>query len=366
MDISSIEVDITIIQGKGLVAKDRNRFGKKTRSDPYIVVQKEGSYDALYTTKTIKESLDPQWNESFKLYLSHALDISGKAPIKFHIFDHDKLTSRDSMGTVTIKLPDLSGGALVVPHPWTEWYPVESGREDSKYYCEDAKGQLQISVALSVRKVLNLKRGNVKALSGTIQLKLMWDLEKKTDLDTSCVAIDKKGNILMDETVYFGDLVNSNGSITHSGDTVVGGSGKGEVITCKLNQIKQHVHALYFILSVATPEHTFQDVESSEIRVRDMESGVDVCTFTPTFAGNHTSMFLMRLARVDAGVWKMTVIEDTDHTGELYLYYDYKIELLTKFGYSLTIYISCIIQLGTLEALFLRSRVIREISFLEL
>ena len=36
MDISDIEIDITIVQGKDLVAKDTHLLGKKTTSDPLI------------------------------------------------------------------------------------------------------------------------------------------------------------------------------------------------------------------------------------------------------------------------------------------------------------------------------------------
>ena len=42
--------------------------------------------------------------------------------------------------------------------------------------------------------------------------------ETAIDLDTSCVAVDHSGNILLDESVYFADLSNSNGAIRHSGD----------------------------------------------------------------------------------------------------------------------------------------------------
>ena len=261
-----------------------------------------------YKTQVKERTLNPSWNESFKIQTEH----TSESTLSFQIFDYDLLSDDDNMGSVTVLLPDYTSVSAVAPS--TEWYKVE-GRK--------AKGELQIQIAVSVRKLLNVKRGNSKELNGKIQLKLNWEMEGiTTDLDTSCVAIDSFGNILMDETVYFGDTVNSNGSIKHSGDALAGG-GNGEVITCELNRIKQHVCALYFILSVATPGRTFEDVESSEVLVRDVSSGIDVCRFVPTFAGKHTSMFLMRLARVrnqggggGHGPWKMTIIEDTDRTGE--------------------------------------------------
>lgn len=204
--------------------------------------------------------------------------------------------------------------------PTTEWFPVEkTSSVDASYNCPKAKGKVQISISVSVRKRLNVKRGNSQDLAGKIQLQLNWDLRERIDLDTSCVGIDSTGRVLMDETVYFADLVNSNGSIRHSGDVTTGGR-KGEIIDVNLDLIPRHVMALYFILCVATPGKTLTDVESADIVVRKVYAGtgagdynLDVCRFVPTFAGGHTSMFLMRIAR-QAGTWKMTIIEDTDHT----------------------------------------------------
>ena len=76
-------------------------------------------------------------------------------------------------------------------------------------------------------------RGNTYPLNcGRIRVSLQWVIEdgEKADIDTSCVAIDGQGNIVMDETVYFGDLMNSNKSIRHSGDALEGG--KGVIVDC--------------------------------------------------------------------------------------------------------------------------------------
>ncbi len=216
-------------------------------------------------------------------------------------------------------------GCVIIPvseymdkPPCTEWFPVQKSWEgNEKYSCPKAKGRVKISLAVNMRKYLNMKRGNSNEVNGKIQLKLNWELEgsNPTDLDTSCVAIDSLGNILMDETVYFGDLVNSNRSILHSGDTLSGG-GKGEVIDVDLNRVRTFVRALYFVLSVATPGRTFVDVESADVVIREVNGQNDIMRFTPTFSGQNTSMFLCRIARTNTGAWRMTIIEDTDHTGE--------------------------------------------------
>lgn len=315
-EIAGLEIDIQILKGEDLVAKDRNLLGKKTTSDPFIKVY----YDGIchHETAVQEKNLNPTWNETLKIHSNHGppkSDSGSGSSIAFFIYDYDVLSDPDNMGCISIPVAEY-----IDKPPTTEWFSVEKTSDvDANYNCPKAKGKVQISISISVRKRLNVKRGNSQDLAGKIQLQLNWDLRERIDLDTSCVGIDSTGRVLMDETVYFADLVNSNGSIRHSGDVKTGGR-KGEIIDVNLDLIPRHVMALYFILCVATPGKTLTDVESADIVVRKVYAGdsqrsynLDVCRFVPTFAGGHTSMFLMRIAR-QAGTWKMTIIEDTDHT----------------------------------------------------
>lgn len=208
----------------------------------------------------------------------------------------------------------VNGTISLTNPPSKKWMPVEK----AKGFTKPVTGEIEVKTALSIRKLLTAVRGNSLGVDGgLIDVKLDWKLEdgRGVDLDTSCVAVDRLGNVLMDETVYFGDLVNSNRSIIHSGDVLSGG-GKGEVITCQLSAVKRHVQALYFILTVATPGKSFEDVKSASIQVLDKKSQCTLCTFTPSLVGDNTAMFLMRISRQGTGHgWKMTIIEDTDHTG---------------------------------------------------
>jgi len=163
-------------------------------------------------------------------------------------------------------------------------------------------------------KVPNLVRGNTYPLPcKRIRVSLQWQLEagQKTDLDTSCVAIDRYGNILMDETVYFGNLENSNRSIHHSGDARQGGI--GEIIHCNLDRVSNNVCALYFLVTAATLDKTLKDVKTASVRIIDTASDTPLCQFIPAFGGEHTAMFLMRVTREHQN-WTMSIIEDMDHT----------------------------------------------------
>ena len=164
--------------------------------------------------------------------------------------------------------------------PWSEvresWRQVGIGT--GKLKCKDATSDIQVEVSISGKQVANMVRGNTYPLNcGRIRVSLQWVIEggEKTDLDTSCVAIDGQGNILMDETVYFGDLINSNKSIRHSGDALEGR--KGEIVDCNLDNILRSVRAFYFIVTVATPNKTCRDVKSASVTVMNTTSKTPLC-----------------------------------------------------------------------------------------
>jgi len=73
-------------------------------------------------------------------------------------------------------------------------------------------------------------------LNKSVQICLAWDTEQRRrglDLDASCVAVSKSGQVLLNETVYYVNLVNTNGSIRHSGDEQTGTTrGDDEIIYC--------------------------------------------------------------------------------------------------------------------------------------
>ena len=63
--IKSYLVDLTVIQGRGLAAKDRHFLTRqRTTSDPYVVALL-GLDQSLGKTKTCKKTLSPVWNAKF-------------------------------------------------------------------------------------------------------------------------------------------------------------------------------------------------------------------------------------------------------------------------------------------------------------
>ena len=130
----AIKVRLTILQGRGLAPKDRNLLGKHTTSDPYVEIWVDG--DKKGVTKTVGKTLDPVWNnEMFELII----DGENTPDILLKIWDEDRNSDPDAMGTVTLKIPCEKIDT-------TEWYeiPKDSAR--------NAKGDVQVRVQTLVSK----------------------------------------------------------------------------------------------------------------------------------------------------------------------------------------------------------------------
>jgi len=105
-------------------------------------------------------------------------------------------------------------------------------------------------------------------------------------------------------------LTNSNESIVHSGDETTGAAaGDDERIQVHLNRIPMHIIALYFILSVATPDKNFSDVKSAQARFISAATGEGICRFVPHTMGRNATIFLVRIFRSNHG-WNLTAIEE--------------------------------------------------------
>ena len=330
--VAGASITIEVGKGRNLVAKDCSLLRKAKTSDPYVIIhynQRE-----IGRTKTIyKNCLSPDWqNEKFEinfnikeaqeLILEHKTAKSKM--IEFCIMDEDLITSSDSMGIVQVAVPQL-GGVLRTE----SWYRVTTGIPKTREYCKNATGELQIVVTTIVRQMYKLHRGNVLTINQFPQKEchltfgLSWDIPKEInigiDLDSCCVAVDRDGNILMDETVYYGNLHNPNRSIGHSGDENTGTKvGDDEYINIALNLVPSNVLALYILLFVASPEQTFQNVTSAQVRIIGQYTGNGICRFVPSeIAGSSTALFLVRIARNEsngiANDWMITPIEESDN-----------------------------------------------------
>lgn len=136
--VQFLEVKIKILEGRSLVPKDKNIFGRPTSSDPYVKIYHATNYIA--ETGIMWKTLNPVWENA-----DFTLPIVPKALTEFntvelHIFDRDKFSSDDAMGTVFVPIPRNINMSVCT------WYPVESG--SGRNYCRNATGELKIEIEL--------------------------------------------------------------------------------------------------------------------------------------------------------------------------------------------------------------------------
>ena len=311
-ELAGLTITVDILQGRDLIAKDRNLLGRRTTSDPYAKLFVGGKL--IGTTKVIPKTLNPKWNARFQ-YKAGADSAACMIQPEYRnqpqigalltIWDRDDIGNDDSMGTVSITFNPLQTET-------TKWYTV--GKGSGKNFCSNAKGEVQVKVTFEGSRMIQVSRGQEHTLLyNRIRVGLAWDVEmgQHVDLDSTCVAVDRNGQVLMDETVYYGNLANSNLSIQHSGDELTGEAiGDDEKILFELDRIPSKVLALYFLLTVVTPGKTFQDVKSAHVRFISTESREGICRYVPhSLGGKNTSLFLCRLARKGAN-WVLTPIEE--------------------------------------------------------
>ncbi|CCE61715.1 hypothetical protein TPHA_0B00440 [Tetrapisispora phaffii CBS 4417] len=94
-------LNLNLISAKDLLAADRN--GK---SDPYVDVVVNGI--TVYTSKTVKKSLSPTWNERTKVPIP-----SRKfSEVKLDVYDWDRAGNNDPLGYVKLDLDNLEPGKV--------------------------------------------------------------------------------------------------------------------------------------------------------------------------------------------------------------------------------------------------------------
>ncbi|XP_055878797.1 uncharacterized protein LOC106052623 isoform X3 [Biomphalaria glabrata] len=113
---NKVIVELTILQGKDMVAMDRNGF-----SDPFCIVSVKDK--KVFTTSVKKKTLFPKWNETVTLEMSlvdaHNLTID--------VFDKDVI-SKDFMGTLRLSLDELKELSLKGTSEWYSLDKIKNGK----------------------------------------------------------------------------------------------------------------------------------------------------------------------------------------------------------------------------------------------
>eukprot|EP00548_Thalassiothrix_antarctica_P020633 CAMPEP_0194185472 /NCGR_PEP_ID=MMETSP0154-20130528/42870_1 /TAXON_ID=1049557 /ORGANISM="Thalassiothrix antarctica, Strain L6-D1" /LENGTH=167 /DNA_ID=CAMNT_0038903835 /DNA_START=9 /DNA_END=509 /DNA_ORIENTATION=- len=139
-NIQGYDIQMTLLRGRDLVAKDRHLITRqRTTSDPYVEVFL-GIDQRLGKTRTIsKNCINPEWNEKFTFHIEN----NKKTGVIFlKIYDEDVLTDADLMGTLIVPIPQQ-----II----TKWYPVET------VFGQNATGELEIQFEVTPIKSTNVR-----------------------------------------------------------------------------------------------------------------------------------------------------------------------------------------------------------------
>jgi len=156
--IDRMLVEFHVLQGKDLVAKDRNMFGKKTSSDPYVAIsllctpkitkpgqKKKVQKIRLGKTEVKKKNLNPRWNFSKGSSIPFSRN-NETLQLMFEIYDEDKLSADDSMGVLTLEALE-----------WKDSVGTSQWQEIPKGSAKDVTGEIQIKVSTSLHRVQGLR-----------------------------------------------------------------------------------------------------------------------------------------------------------------------------------------------------------------
>ncbi|MCF6524736.1 TerD family protein [Streptomyces sp. JJ36] len=150
-----------------------------------------------------------------------------------------------------------------------------------------------------------------------VQIGLGWKARSTTgaafDLDASALLCGG-GRVLGDEYfVFYNNLKSPEGSVEHTGDELVGGTGAGddETVLVDLSLVPGRVDAIVFPVSIYEAEarhQTFGQVTDAYIRVVNEDDGQELARYDLTEdASSETAMIFGELYR-HGGEWKFRAV----------------------------------------------------------
>lgn len=172
------------------------------------------------------------------------------------------------------------------------------------------------SVNLSKGQQISLSKSDGGALN-VVRMGLGWQAaprkgflakltgNREIDLDASAVLIAGKEVI---DVVFFQQLTSKDGSVQHSGDNLVGGTGQGddESIVVDLQRVPVHIDQIIFTVNSFTGQ-TFAEVQNAYCRLIDESNSQELARYTLTGGGSNTAQIMAKVHRSSSG-WQMAAI----------------------------------------------------------
>ncbi|WP_340562398.1 TerD family protein [Streptomyces sp. GSL17-111] len=172
-----------------------------------------------------------------------------------------------------------------------------------------------MTVNLSKGQAISLEKAAGGSLSA-VRMGLGWQAaarrglfgrrSKEIDLDASAVLFAERQPV---DVVFFRHLRSDDGSVTHTGDNLVGGAGQGgddEAILVDLQRVPVHIDQIVFTVNSFTGQ-TFAEVENAFCRLLDENTATELARYTLTGGGSYTAQIMAKVHRQEGG-WSMTAI----------------------------------------------------------
>jgi tellurium resistance protein TerD len=154
--------------------------------------------------------------------------------------------------------------------------------------------QLQKNQKIPLHNVTNLLVG------------LGWqtDSAQTFDLDASAYMLTQNCQIRdRKDFVYYNNLHDNLGILTHSGDNVVGGEGDCEQITVRLDKVPTELAHITFVVTIhdaIARQQTFGQVKNAYIRLCHLDTGEEICRYQLGLEFIHaTSIVFGDIVRLD-------------------------------------------------------------------
>lgn len=172
-----------------------------------------------------------------------------------------------------------------------------------------------MTVNLSKGQAISLQKSDGGTLTA-VRMGLGWQAAprrglfgkrtKEIDLDASAVLFADKQPV---DVVFFRHLTSDDGSVTHTGDNLVGGAGQGgddEAILVDLQRVPVHIDQIIFTVNSFTGQ-TFAEVQDAFCRLVDENNGQELARYTLAGGGQYTAQIMAKVQR-EGNAWSMKAI----------------------------------------------------------
>lgn len=297
---------IHILQGRNLVAMDKDLLGRPTTSDPFVraYVFENHSWKCVGTSDTVYKTLNPVFQRGmFQVKLgcdqARALLRSGEK-IELRLYDQDMLGNDEFMGCVQVP---------IIGSQSATWYRIMKRSRHHDLFSPGATGELQVSVEFIATAAPDAVPGSLLQLPNHLTIGFSWGYQN-VDAESACVALDEVGQVLPDQSVYFSRVVNPNQSIVKWGvlapeQKIYCRPDGEEIWQMELEKVHESVMWMFMVLSM--PRDELSALGVLKVRCINTDSDDGVCRFIPDLSPGDTSMVLFRITRKDHS-WEMCPI----------------------------------------------------------